>query len=578
MARVAGSFIEKHVEKVVLGLCAVVMAGVCTFAFTRFKTADGADAEKLCAEASEAAAAALARVKARTPAVAPDLKVTSTLDRVFGRGPDAGLIAQGSIQPALAPLAPYPPTLVDMTSGSDEAPHDLGRLLPPETPVARGGRSPFTIPPLKPLEQIESAKPGEQTPETRGWVAVAAQLDLLEQGRALRAAGYGVGKFSAPLVVLNVHLQRRAAGDEEGAWEDVNAWRPFEPVELPKVRFDEDGRLVSSDLADDVLNLRRKLIRFRDYVARITPPPVASGDTADPPPIPWLLDGDPTVEEQEGEAPKNAPGQMNLPGSRGNTPRKEPTPDRRFKKWMRVAEDALRGGNDRTADLNLAAIMLEACLGEEGVSPANRDKARKMWEDLGRRRATAGLAALRDKPRRPEKMMPLAAVDLEAEPGKSYVYRLRYEVLNPLVGNPSELKNADDARQLVLASAWSPPTLPVEVRSNVLYFVTAINDAARTAEVVLYRIEKGLRFEDRQTVAVGDSIGRASKTIRGRKVSFTTGLMVLDVLPEARQGGGSGGGLVVVNTSDGRLYQRTVTGDRADPKYVSLSRRGNGRG
>jgi len=567
MPRARTNVFEQHFEKIVLGVSALALIGAVTMFLVSspFKTADGKGPGEICDEAARAAETARQAVLKKQLPPAPIQKIDTDIAKII----NDGLIAMAKIQPSFGPVVKWTPTLVDMSGGESEDRHDLAKLLPPEKPVVRAGRSTFNIPAPRTLETLDSAGGPEPQVMTRAWAAVAAQLDLLEQGRVFRAAGYPPGKFDAPLAIVAVQLQRRVAGDANAPWEDVETYRPFQPISVPRIRISSSGRL-SAEQGETLKKFREMLAAYGDIIARTAPPPSAtSGGGAEYPPVPWI-EGDPNSEAESAKGASGmGSGEVQRPGAPGRVaPRVEPTPERRFNKWMRAADAAMKGTRDRPADLDLAAILIEAALGEEGVPPAMHDKAVARAKELEQRHKTK----LRDKPRRPEKMMPIAAIDLDPMAGQTYVYRIRYEVVNPYYGEASELKNPADARLPTLVSEWSPPSDPVEVRTDTYYFVRNINSKNRTADVDVFKLKGGRFVQGKFTVGVGDAIGKRQRVPKLGEVDFGTGVLLVDIVDAKNADGGT---LVCVDTADGRLSIRDPVLDKKNPKYQQLS--GNGR-
>lgn len=568
MPRARLNFFEKHVEKLVLGVSALALIGAAAMFLVSspFKTADGKGPSEICDEVARAAEnARLAVLKKQLPP-APAQKLDTDIAKIINQG----LIATAKIQPSFGPVVKWAPTMVDMTGGASEEQHELAKLLPPEKPVVRAGRATFNIPEPRSIEAVDATGGPEPQVMTRAWAAVAAQLDLLEQGHIFRAAGYPQGKFDAPLAIVAIQLQRRVAGDPNAPWEDVETFRPFQPVPIPDIRVSESGRL-SADQGEQLKKLRDMLSSYGDLIARTPPPNATVGGPAEYPSIPWISDGDPKTEDENAKTPTGmGSGEVQRPGSGGRTaPRVEPTPERRFNKWTRLADAAMKGTRDRPADYDLAAILLEAALGEEGVPPAMHDKGVARAKELEQKHKKK----LRDKPRRPEKMMPIGAVDLDATAGQSYVYRMRYEVLNPFYGEVSELKNPADARLATLLSDWSPPSEPVEIRTDTYYFVKGVNPKNRTADVDVFKLRGGKFVQGKFTVGVGEAIGKKQRVPKIGDVDFNTGAIVVDVVSDAKNA--DGGTLVCVDAADGRLSVRDPVLDRKNPKYAQLS--GNGK-
>lgn len=568
MPRARSNFFELHVEKLVLGVAALVLVGaVAMFLVSSpFKTADGKSPNEICDEAASAAEKARLAVLKRQLPPAQAQKIDTDIAKIV----NDGLIALAKIQPSFGPVVKWSPTLVDMSGGASEAQHELAKLLPPEKPVVRAGRATLSIPEPRGIDAVGSSGGPEPQTMTRAWAGAAAQLDLLEQGHIFRAAGYPAGKFDAPLAIVSVQLQRRVAADSNAPWEDVETFKPFQPIAIPEIAVSASGRL-SADQGELLRKFREMLGVNGDLIARTPPPAATSGGPAEYPPVPWI-DGDPRYEEENARAGTGgaSSGELKRPGAPGGSAaRVEPTPERRFNKWMRAADVAMKGTRDKPVDFDLAAILLEAALGEEGVPPAMHDKAVARAKELEAKHKKK----VHDKPRRPEKMMPIAAVDLDATAGQSYVYRIRYEVVNPFYGEASELKNPGDARMATLLSDWSPPSEPVEIRTDTYYFVKTVNPKNKTADVEVFKLRSGKFVQGKFTVGVGDPIGKKQRIPKAGDIDFGTGVLVVDIVSDAKNA--DGGTLVCVDTADGRLSIRDPVLDKKNPKYAQLS--GNGR-
>lgn len=563
MPKARTNIFEQHFDKGLLALTALALVGSIAYFVvgSPFKTPEGLSAGDVCDKVAQAADETLQRLRSKKADPVKVPPIAESLDLAFGE--KGGLIRMSEISPRMAPLVQWQPPLIDTSTTTEGEKHALARLLPPEQPVARAGRTTFSVPDPRPLEQLATGAAPETRTVTRAWAAVAAQLDLLEQGRVFRSAGYPLGKFDIPLVILAIHLQRRPASDANAPWEDVEPYRPYSPIVMPALRPRPDGRL-SADQIEELERFRKLLLRESDRIVRGQLPPVAAGGTAiNYPPIPWLLEGTPEDEDAMSAAPTGGGMELQLP-TRGapQARRAVPTAERRFNKWMNLFEQAMRAG-----EWDLAAILLEAALGEEGVPSALRERALPKVKELEQKRREAKRPTMRVDFRRPEKMMPIMACDLDPVPGQTYVYRLRYEIVNPFLGEPNTLKDVEDARRLTLLSDWSPPTAPVEIRSDTYFFVTNVNDKTRSAKVEVFRLLRGAIRKFEFSVTLGDSIGKVQNVARD-KVDFSTGARVVDIIADSRDP--LGGKLVYVDTADGRLL---VARDSTDPKYKELTAR-----
>jgi hypothetical protein len=108
-----------------------------------------------------------------------------------------------------------------------------------------------------------------------------------------------------------------------------------------------------------------------------------------------------------------------------------------------------------------------------------------------------------------EKAVLIWAFDDTAEPGKTYQYRLRLGVFNPVVGTGQLVdRDMDKNNQVILWSPFSSVTDPVAVPRMVYLFAKNVVDKTKTATVEVARYKLGYwRTEDFQ-VRPGESIGK----------------------------------------------------------------------
>ena len=169
-------------------------------------------------------------------------------------------------------------------------------------------------------------------------------------------------------------------------------------------------------------------------------------------------------------------------------------------------------------------------------------------------------------PPEPEKLMPLYALDLSVIPGKRYAYRMRYEVYNVFAGNTDIMKDVQDARRITLFSDWSPPSRPIEIKTDTYFYITRAADAARKRQltVTVFKYRRGRWTKNQDTVTIGDVIGEPA----GRLGDFTTDMLCVDIVPNGRDDAT----LVYVNQKDGTVWERSYAKDQQDPRYKKLSK------
>lgn len=155
-----------------------------------------------------------------------------------------------------------------------------------------------------------------------------------------------------------------------------------------------------------------------------------------------------------------------------------------------------RGGDDGYGDM----------YGMPGMGPDGRRKAGtdEVYFDLREE-----MLNFRTDLSKSEKPVLIWAFDDTARPGKTYQYRLRLGVFNPVVGTGQLVdRDMDKNNQVILWSRFSEVTKPVVIPRMVYLFAKSVQDKTRTATVEVARYKLGYwRTEDFQ-VRPGESIGK----------------------------------------------------------------------
>lgn len=131
------------------------------------------------------------------------------------------------------------------------------------------------------------------------------------------------------------------------------------------------------------------------------------------------------------------------------------------------------------------------------------------------------------------------AHDVTVEAGKSYRYRVRIAVTNPLFGRQASLKpeQAKLAQEAVLRSEWSEWSDRVTVDPSEYYFITSANERDVTgptrASAELFKFYYGYYRRGSVTVEPGDVLAADMKLPDGLKIYDVTKLALLT--PQANQ-------------------------------------------
>lgn len=122
------------------------------------------------------------------------------------------------------------------------------------------------------------------------------------------------------------------------------------------------------------------------------------------------------------------------------------------------------------------------------------------------------------------------AHDETVEPGKTYRYRMRYFVLNPIYGQPNAAAKADLAKVYRWESKWSEWTPAFTVPQAISFFVVSrIADKATTVQFEVFHFSKGQLRNRNFTVGIGDFIGATEGDS-----DLSTGYTLVDVRKDAK--------------------------------------------
>lgn len=161
------------------------------------------------------------------------------------------------------------------------------------------------------------------------------------------------------------------------------------------------------------------------------------------------------------------------------------------------------------------------------------------------------------------------AFDDTAEPGKTYQYRIRVGVFNPVAGTGQLIdRDLDKKDQVILWSRFSQVVGPVEIPEMVYLFAKNVQDKTKTATVEVARYKLGYwRTEDFQ-VRPGESIGKTMDTKdkdsdRSRNRERDRRMAMMNPM------GGPGGGRITDPRGDMMMDPTMMYGMTTDPTEAS---------
>jgi len=136
------------------------------------------------------------------------------------------------------------------------------------------------------------------------------------------------------------------------------------------------------------------------------------------------------------------------------------------------------------------------------------------------------------------------AHDDTAQAGKTYRYRMRVKMKNPLYHTFGLAANEADSARFALESPWSDWKEVTAPRTTEFFFAamrqTIMAKTVSSVTVDVFRHEKGQWMKETFTVSPGDGIGGVKANVdptTGLKsnVDFSTGMTLVDLRPDARE-------------------------------------------
>lgn len=156
------------------------------------------------------------------------------------------------------------------------------------------------------------------------------------------------------------------------------------------------------------------------------------------------------------------------------------------------------------------------------------------------------------------------AHDDTAQAGKTYKYRMRYKIKNPVfsAGNVTQPDSLADI--FAVPSPWSEWSTPVTIPAATNFFVESSKSPNSDAvHFAVFRWDKGQQHQESFTVRPGDQIGAQKGD-----VDYSTPWTVVDFRFDERTGDWQ---ILLVN-NDGKLMTRSYRADKDDPLYQALQK------
>jgi hypothetical protein len=174
------------------------------------------------------------------------------------------------------------------------------------------------------------------------------------------------------------------------------------------------------------------------------------------------------------------------------------------------------------------------------------------------------------------------ACDDTVEPGKSYQYRIRLGVFNPIAGT-NQFSEQDKTRKnnVILWSDFSDITKKIDIPGRSYFFANDIQEAAKTVTVEVCKYALGYWYSEKFPVKQGEVIGKVkpveskpeekkSGVTIPKTINYDTGAVFVDVIPVDDWSGGKK--LVARNYYDMLYSSDGVNIEHMPVKTVNWSR------
>lgn len=573
MAKQNVTFIERHVEKIVVGVTGAVLLGtLALYGISSPNTVDvgGTPVGPTAFYNELRTAAGSGRDRIRNGSVDPIPPIVR-LPTTDEKGPFDRIGPMAKLAPAptfLPPSVPIPAADAVGSAGQIE----LARILPPKSITVSEGRSEGTIP----RAQVVRLSPGSSgaseseidsnpSPRDYVWATITAGIDRAAQKAIFEAAKYDAGR--AQLIVAKVQAERQTL-QPNGQWGPaeivLNYYAPKHTLAVGEIKpVEQDGQKIFSPADRNFVQSYRQVLYTPEAQAELLRPPFQDAGLKSPlawsPPrqlagfnnlklkdfgvkFPLEINGKIQVSEQ-------AAGPGPRPAGAGQTAaalereRKKQVQELltqadnyiKQKKFIKASEcyDRALGMGEALTDAQRKSITDQRAAIDRDVA---LETARLKLEEEAN--SKAGIVILG------EEQEPLWVTDLSVVPGRSYRYRLRVVAFNEYAGVLGQLKNAVDAERVLVEGEWSDWSEPITITPIVQVFFTDVRQPAggsgtQSARMMVYQWTRGEWGSIQKEFQIGEKIV-AKTTARAAEANYDGVVVSIDSGKPYRQRAKSG--------------------------------------
>jgi len=518
MAKQNVTFIERHVEKIVLGVAGAVLLGVavlCLIGLHKVSVQgeqEQVSPRELYDKIRQQADAARDKMKRASP----DKKLPPVEGLQIDPHESPYEIWKIPTEFAVVYEQLAPP--VPEFKGEQRGKIRLADILAPSPVVVRTGQAFAKLEPPSVLADagVHAQESFPDVTQDWHWVTVFSALPCKDQRDKFDEAQYAADRQR--LVVAGVEAERQERFPD-GSWDAPQAVTGYSPRLIP-VRKAAD--LVQLDDGTWVVRDQEAVTRYKllvdtpagqDDILR----PAFQSNLADYPPD-WqapaelpglavkLADFGVITEDQQGALQKPRPGRSPLDKTGAGPLAKDKTKLTPPQLWNQ-AKAALDKQQYLEAEVLLNQILKTTDVPENLKKQADTliKQNRAYFEKAHLAEARKATLAAGAADLGPD-VEPLWLTDLNVTPGKTYRYRLRILAYNPYVGYASQLENPEDAGKLVLEGQWSDWSEPIQAKPTSCLFFTSSKADANTAKIEIQDWVNGEWLSGNKDLKIGDPV------------------------------------------------------------------------
>lgn len=616
MAKQNVTFIERHVEKFVVGAAGAILLGTLVLygIDTPNKVSVGGATLKpgeFYPKLLEQAREARDRIQRGTiPPLPP-------VPRIAAGPGDQG----GNVEP-LAVFLPPNPAIPAMEGGGPAGQKTLAEVLPPKAISVVEGKASAKIP--KP-EIVQVGMPMQNAPTDittltvdTYWVTVFGGLDRAAQRAQFTQAGYDPDRRQLIVAAIEAERQQLQPNGQWGPSEVIRSYAPQVLIGDGEVRpVEQDGQTIFPENAKAFIESYRQQLYSREFQSTVLRPEFqklldnpldwmapekiafqagldvkladygvqrpAEEDKSGPR-VPAVMPGRPDANRRDAAQPalRDRAGARPPVGADASGRPLDPEARKRVQKQIEEANAAIKAGKFMKAAELLEVAANDNSAPEKDVKAAQEllksiardvEVERQRKEIEARNQQAMGLVDLGDD------QEPIWLNDLDVLPGKTYRYRLRVVAFNDYAGKLGFFKDIKDASRVLIHGQWSEWSEPITVQQVTQMFFTEAKDGSspgsRIARVEMFHWTNGEWQSGRKEIEIGQPVsftqGRNNFNYDGVVVGIDSGRPYRQRMERGGKvsyvDGGQSDVLVLVS-STGELEERLALDDRA--KLVAL--------